>query len=443
MKLTLKEMLTAPGLYAFFSKIRPFTGRNFFLLVFLGALLWYAIFTRQVIGRIENDAISVTHSYAELIRTAIAERMNDQKNEVVFREVIQKLNFPLIITDTTWRPVIWKNIKTGPFFNRRTITMEDTTAQSIALLNKKVAHFRNSFEPKTLNVSEANLKIGYLLYGKSDLVHSMAWMPFVEIALIIAVILFAYLAFHNIRVTERSNLWVALAKETAHQLGTPISSLMGWVEFMESATDPEQDLSPEEFIMQSNRVCSDMRNDLTRLRKITARFSQIGSVPDLTMCSINEILEDAMAYFSKRLPLLSKRIEIRANLQDTPEIPANRELIEWVLENLLKNSIDAIDKPNGLIEITSEFIEVDNIVRVFYQDNGKGISWEVQKGIFSPGYTTKKRGWGLGLTLAKRIVEDYHKGHIYVKWSQKDKGTIFCVDLPVEHQGHSKLIKGK
>jgi signal transduction histidine kinase len=255
-------------------------------------------------------------------------------------------------------------------------------------------------------------------------------MPFIETGLVTAFTVFVYLAFHNVRVTERSNLWVGLAKETAHQLGTPISSLMGWVEYMRSVQEADDPVEPEVFIGQVGRICDDMEHDLTRLRKITSRFSQIGSRPALVPHDINEILRDSMKYFRMRLPLLGKRIEMRPELDPMPQVAVNRDLIEWVFENLFKNSVDAIERDRGLIEIRTEFIEVDKLVRVYHRDNGKGIHWEDQKKVFSPGYTTKKRGWGLGLTLAKRIVEDYHGGQIYVNWSQRGQGTVFCVDLP-------------
>ena len=245
-------------------------------------------------------------------------------------------------------------------------------------------------------------------------------------------LLLLYLGFRSIRVTERSNLWVGLAKETAHQLGTPISSLMGWVEYIRAQSDAESQLEPEEYVKEVHKVCEHMNKDLVRLGKITNRFSHIGSVPTLTPRDINSILEDAMGYFQTRLPLLGKHIEIRSQFNTLPPVAVNKELMEWVFENLLKNSVDAIVKNDGLIEIRTEYIACDKIVRISHGDNGKGISWEAQKRIFAPGYSTKKRGWGLGLTLAKRIVEDYHKGRIYVNWSQKDKGTVFYIDLPVD-----------
>jgi signal transduction histidine kinase len=175
-----------------------------------------------------------------------------------------------------------------------------------------------------------------------------------------------------------------------------------------------------------------MDNDLSRLRKITARFSQIGSLPVLAKADLNAVIEDAKKYLAMRLPLLRKTIEIKTEFGTLPQVNLNKDLLEWVLENLMKNSVDAIHHDRGAIEIRTENVAHKNVVRTYVTDNGSGISWEDQKKVFSPGFTTKKRGWGLGLTLAKRIVEDYHNGQIYVNWSQKGKGTTICIDLPVK-----------
>ena len=417
--------------YRFFLRIQPFTGRYMFLLLCTAGLIWYTIYTREIIRRLQDDATTVTQTYAELIRTAISENMNSQEMNVVFEEIIQKSNIPIVITDTTGEPIMWKNISQGFPFSR-TIEADDTSPQSHRHLKNQAAEFKRLYDPKSLYISETQSRIGYLMYGNNKLVDSLSIMPFLEIGLIAAFMIFVYLGFHNIRVTERSSLWVGLAKETAHQLGTPISSLMGWVEYMRAidGEDVEVPVSGEEFKVQVKKICDDMDNDLVRLRKVTARFSQIGSIPDLVSSDVNAVLEDALGYFRARLPLLGKKIELRQHLNPLPPVAVNRDLLEWVFENLLKNSLDAIVRTGGYIELRTEHIECDNLVRIFHCDNGKGISWEDQKKVFTPGFTTKKRGWGLGLTLCKRIVEEYHKGHIYVSWSHKDKGTIFCIDLP-------------
>jgi signal transduction histidine kinase len=364
--------------------------------------------------------------------------MNNEEMNVIFEEIIRKANIPVIIADTLWEPLMWRNIMVGPFFNRREVPAHDTSTTALAMIRGKMAEFKKSYTPKVLYISEARTKLGYLVFGNSELIHSLYLMPYIETGLVAAFIFFAFLGFHNIRVTERSNLWVGLAKETAHQLGTPISSLMGWIEYLRGVSGADEPVDPEDFIKQVYKVTENMENDISRLRKVTSRFSQIGSVPALAPCDMNAVLADAASYFRTRLPFLGKRIEIRLTGGVLPQVSANRQLIEWVFENLIKNSVDAIIKPDGLIEIKTEYVEDEKIVRISHSDNGKGISWEDQKKIFAPGFTTKKRGWGLGLTLAKRIVEDYHKGRIYLSWSQKDKGTMFSIDLPLNADKKAK-----
>jgi signal transduction histidine kinase len=429
-----------PAFYHFLMRIRPFTGKYVLLLVCIAAFIWYAQYSRTIIMQLQEESLTVTQTYAELIRTAITERMNNEEMNVIFEEIIRKSNIPVIITDTSWAPLMWRNVVVGPFFHRHEVATHDTTAEAMASIRSKLAEYRQTYNPKVLYISETKTKIGYLVFGNSELIGSLSRMPYIEVGLVAAFIFFAFLGFHNIRITERSNLWVGLAKETAHQLGTPISSLMGWIEFIKSTGSQDEPLEAEEFVKQVHTVCENMETDLSRLRKVTSRFSQIGSVPALTPCDINTVLSDAAAYFRMRLPLLGKHIEIKLTCGDLPQVAANRYLIEWVFENLLKNSVDAITKPDGEIEIKTMYVESEHVVRITHSDNGKGISWDDQKKIFAPGFTTKKRGWGLGLTLAKRIVEDYHKGKIYLAFSQKDKGTVFCIDLPEgsDKQKHPK-----
>jgi signal transduction histidine kinase len=432
-----------PAFYHFLMRIRPFTGKYVLLLICIAAFIWYAQYSRTIIMQLQEEALTVTQTYAELIRTAITERMNNEEMNVIFEEIIRKSNIPVIITDTSWTPMMWRNVVVGPFFHRREVPTHDTTAASIAQIRQKLAEYKYTYAPKVLYISETRTKIGYLVFGNSELIGSLSRMPYIEVGLVAAFVFFAFLGFHNIRVTERSNLWVGLAKETAHQLGTPISSLMGWIEYIKSTGSQDEPIEPEEFVKQVHTVCENMETDLSRLRKVTSRFSQIGSVPALLPCDLNAVLSDAAAYFRMRLPLLGKHIEIKLACGSLPQVAANRYLVEWVFENLLKNSVDAITKADGEIEIKTEYIEAEHVVRITHSDNGKGISWDDQKKIFAPGFTTKKRGWGLGLTLAKRIIEDYHKGRIYLAFSQKDKGTVFCIDLPVgtDRQKHKKMLQ--
>nr|MDA3859972.1 HAMP domain-containing sensor histidine kinase [Melioribacteraceae bacterium] len=231
-------------------------------------------------------------------------------------------------------------------------------------------------------------------------------------------IIIAYFSFSYLKKNEQSNIWVGMSKETAHQLGTPISSLLGWNEILKiNKTNPDkvEDISEE------------MNNDLQRLNKIADRFSKIGSKPKLVSTNLTEVIESVVQYFNRRLPVTRKKTEIKIISSTDYLIPLNRSLFEWVVENLIKNALDAIESKNGLI--TFELTEDDENLIIDVSDNGKGIDLKNRRDVFRPGYSTKKRGWGLGLSLTKRIVEDYHKGKIFVKSSILDEGTTFQIIL--------------
>lgn len=435
MKEKIKQFINVPRYYLFFVKFRPFAIRYLFFTVCIIGLMWHAVYTNYIIGRLKKDADHSTRTYAKLISAALFDKMGSASEKVILEEVLEEFDIPIIITTTNWKPIIWKNIFAGHFYNRYEIDQDDETYKNNQFLKNKIVRLKKKYNPKIIYGKDNTTQMGYLVYGSSPLLSGLAWLPFIEAVFIVIFSAFVYFALHNIMITERSNLWVGLAKETAHQLGTPISSLMGWVEYMRSVKESETEINPEIFIEQIQTICEDMDKDLMRLQKITSRFSQIGSKPTLKLCDVNDILNENIKYFRTRLPLLGKRIEIKKTLNKIPLVAVNRDLLEWVLENLFKNSIDAIDENEGLIEIKIEYIECDNIARIQHIDNGRGISWDDHKNVFSPGYTTKTRGWGLGLTLAKRIIEDYHNGHIYVSSSARGKGTVFCIDLPVANVG--------
>lgn len=252
-----------------------------------------------------------------------------------------------------------------------------------------------------------------LYYEESILLQQLHYYPYVQIMVIIVFILLIYYMLYSRRVSEQNRVWVGLSKETAHQLGTPIQSLMGWTEYM-SAWEVE-DLTNEEM----QQAVLEMNKDIQRLRTVADRFSKIGSEPKLEETNLCELIQNVADYMQKRV---SSRIFIDAQLPDEPVIRmASGPLLSWVIENLCKNAVDA--QPTQ-VRIR---LNVDGIIEV--EDDGKGIPKNKQKKIFEPGYTTKKRGWGLGLALVKRIIEQYHHGKIYVKSSVVGLGTTFRIEL--------------
>ena len=248
-------------------------------------------------------------------------------------------------------------------------------------------------------------------YDESVMLKRLTQWPYVQLGIVMIFVVVAIIALLSSKKAEQNKVWVGLSKETAHQLGTPISSLMAWVEILREQY-PDDPLIPE------------MDEDVKRLQRIADRFSKIGSLPEPVDASMNEVLEHVVEYMNRRT---SKRVEMSCHLPDHElVVKMNASLFEWVIENLCKNAVDAMEG-SGRIDLT--LLDEPGRVVIEVADNGKGIRKKDIAHVFMPGFTTKKRGWGLGLSLAKRIVEDYHKGRIFVKQSELGKGTTFRVEL--------------
>lgn len=280
-----------------------------------------------------------------------------------------------------------------------------------AFLKERLADLR-----KTSNVIEMPITDDfkqYLYYEDSKLLKRLSYYPYIQILVMLAFIAIVYFAVLSTKKAEQNKVWVGLSKETAHQLGTPISSLMAWMELLESlGVDAE--------------TVGEMNKDVQRLSTIASRFSKIGSKPQMEQDELNQVVERSSSYMSSRI---SSRISLTRNIYDGElSVKLSAPLFEWVMENLIKNAVDAMEG-TGAITITTG--EERGMAFVEVADTGKGISRKNFKTIFNPGYTTKKRGWGLGLTLAKRIIEQYHSGKIYVRASEPGVGTTFRIDIPL------------
>jgi signal transduction histidine kinase len=245
-------------------------------------------------------------------------------------------------------------------------------------------------------------------------------------------VLIAFVTFRNIKMAEQRTIWVGMAKETAHQLGTPISSLLGWLELLKVRCESQTKASEEDSDLTIKQIADRVDVDLRRLGKIAHRFEQIGSVPGLKPTDLNVVVSEAAAYFRQRLPHNGSGIIVSEQLGQLVPAKANAELMSWVVENLLKNSLEAVDPRAGVIEVSTGLDREKKNVTIQISDNGRGIPPRRHKKIFKPGYTTKKRGWGLGLSLAKRIVEEYHLGKISLKESIPNEKTTISMCIPVE-----------
>lgn len=278
-------------------------------------------------------------------------------------------------------------------------------------LNDKLADLRGTGNVIQIIIAPENNQ--YLYYEDSKLLKRLSYFPYIQLLVMLAFIAVVYFAVVSTKKAEQNKVWVGLSKETAHQLGTPISSLMAWMELLESlGVDPE--------------TVAEMNKDVRRLDTIASRFSKIGSQPQMRPEDLNTVIECASSYMRSRI---SSRIDLTIDLHPAPlTVMVSAPLFEWVMENLIKNAVDAMEG-SGSINISTD-TDSGGHPYVQVSDTGRGISRKNFKTIFNPGYTTKKRGWGLGLTLAKRIIEQYHSGKIYVLSSEPGRGTTFRIDFP-------------
>lgn len=377
------------------------------------------LYTRYIVQQLLEKERQVADLYAKSLEF-IANTPTDQSDySFIFDEIIQSIDFPMVLTDDKDQP-----LPNYPLISRN-IDLDSTltTDQQKKFIADVLQSLDRQNKPinVVLKISEQDSIVQHLHYGESELITKLRWLPYIEIGIAAMFILIGYIGFSYIKRNEQSNIWVGMAKETAHQLGTPLSSLMGWIEMMkEYASDNPKQLS----------TISEMEHDLHRLQKVTERFSKIGSKPSFKEEDLHEVVQSVLNYFQQRLPsrfAQGKQIDIGITTEEHPTIRINRELFEWVIENLIKNALDAMEDSVG--KITFSITSKGNIILVDVKDTGKGIDMKMRKDIFRPGYSTKKRGWGLGLSLSKRIIEDYHKGKLFVKESKIGRGTIFRMKL--------------
>ncbi len=428
------------AMYSLFGKMSRHSLRYLVIGVSFFGLLIYAIFTNSMMDRLRKYSRATTETYAHLISEALFDKMGDMAERMILTQITSHFDMPIIITDMLGRPQIWENIYVGHFFWKREVADDDYTYATRLYLKKRAEKMARKYKPKLIYGSNRRTLKGMLYYQDSNFISGLSQMPFFEIGFILFFILSIYYVVNSMQTTERGNIWVGLAKETAHQLGTPLTSLFGWIEYLrlESEVVEEDEFGfggNDEFKGKVLNVVGDMARDVARLQKVTNRFSQIGSKPVMAISNVRGLLDEHLAYFSKRLPTLGNKVAIHFECEELPDTKLNYDLFSWVFENLFKNALDAMDKNLGDITISARYIAVDRLIRITHRDNGKGISWDNRNAVFNPGFSTKKRGWGLGLTLARRIVEEYHHGRIYISWSQKGKGTEFTVEIPVPENG--------
>jgi len=383
-----------------------FKGLLFIVAIVIIILLLFH--SQRIVNQLRADSRDILQFYANLYAAAASEETSSNLN-FIFEEIILRTNFPIIQTDPESNPIAWKGIE---------IESNDPSPAAIEKVKGMVEVMRHDSDPIPLKYQE--IMLGYLYYGDSKLIKQLQMLPYIGIAVVGLFVLIGFLGFRSIQRSEQQFIWVGMSKETAHQIGTPLSSLMGWLELLKSKVRDKDSL----------KNLGEMEKDIERLTRITARFSQIGSKADLKEEKIASIISDVVRYFKTRLPQGGKRVKIVENYQVNSTVALNKDLFEWVIENLLKNAIDAIEKDVGRIEINvNELKNGRHRVCIDISDNGRGIDAKRKSEVFKPGYSTKQRGWGLGLSLAKRIVDQYHGGKLTVKESRTHQGTTMRILL--------------
>ena len=269
----------------------------------------------------------------------------------------------------------------------------------------------------------------FIHFGDTELFNRISLAPVVTLGVLCLFGLIGYVGFRNMRRSEQRSIWVGMAKETAHQLGTPLSSLSGWLELMQQRLEDLQQRGDKSEAEAVASIATEMQRDMGRLNQIASRFSQIGSVPELQSGDLGEVVTDSLNYFRGRGSQFGRHT-FEADVPPLPKIPLNAELMGWVFENLFKNAIDAMIGQDGQIRVLARLDEERDEVVVVVEDNGCGIKAEHLPRVFEPGFSTKKRGWGLGLAFVKRIIEEYHSGRIQVMQSERGQGTTFEISLP-------------
>lgn len=379
------------------------------LLIAVGTL----VYTQSLVSKLQKKEKEIVELYARGIEYIANSSNPNEDITFLFDNIIKPIDFPLILTDAN------DNVN---IYNRTDIRNIDydtsyTEEEFIRFITERILEMDKLHDPILVTYADT-IVLNKIHYGDSKFVTQLRYYPFIQIVIATLFIILGYIGFRSIKKSEQSNIWVGMAKETAHQFGTPISSLMGWLEMLKlHYKEPDKVLD----------VAEEITDDVEKLNKITYRFSKIGSKPQMKNKIVFEELKKVIDYFERRLPQTGKIVDLTIDGDKNVCAKMNPELFEWVIENLIKNALDAIENKSGWIKIyitkRKKYVEIE------ISDSGKGIDLKRRKDVFRPGYSTKRRGWGLGLSLANRIIEEYHGGKIFVKSSVHGEGTTFMIML--------------
>jgi len=369
----------------------------------IGLIIVLLTYTQSLVSELRNDNREIVRLYAEIIANTVQDD-NDANLDFVFENIITKVKFPLIQTDREHFPQMWKNLP-------ESVKTKESRIALMRTMDKMNTPIPLIYSDKQMG----DITFGFLHYGDSSIVQKLKWWTYIEIIAIGVFIFLGFSGFSFIRNNEKRHIWVGMARETAHQLGTPVSALMGWVDWLKEHPEKTAEMIPE------------MEADLLRLEQIGRRFSKMGSKPEMEDFDLSERVERVANYLTKRLPTLGKKVELVNDIQPGIMVVANGSLLAWSIENIIRNGIDAIEREDGKVVVSLR--KGSEGIKIQIQDNGKGIPRKDWRNIFRPGYSTKQTGWGLGLSLSSRIVEEIHGGKIQVIDSSSENGTIVEISL--------------
>ncbi len=390
------------------------------LLVSAGIAALSIVYTNALVEKLKEREKSFVKLYAEAI-----ERTANENEEItfLFKEIVApNQSIPTILTNSF-----------GDYVAYRNINIEDTDSEEkkARILERELAKMRELYSPIEIALRDPRtgevFAYQFVYYRNSFLLTQLQYYPYFQLSVIAIFALVTYLVFSYSRTAEQNRVWIGMAKETAHQLGTPLSSLMAWVEYFRA--DPDT-YDPD--------IVQEIDKDIHRLEMITSRFSNIGSTPTLQAEDLHQVVVDTVDYLRTRI---SSKVKVHLQLGDEPpRVLINAPLFEWVIENICKNAVDAM---SGIGDLTVRVQHDKDRAVVDITDTGKGIPKSKVSQVFTPGYTTKKRGWGLGLSLSQRIIENYHRGKLFVKQSELDVGTTFRIVLPMQPVSPSAKLKSE
>jgi two-component sensor histidine kinase len=390
--------------------------RVIFGILIVALIMGVIIFTQNLVDELSEREKNLLGLYLDIYEQILDPETDKTQAYFMLKEIEQNLTLPFLLTDAESNPIYPFAVNTINI----PIPSDYTIEEQREYLNNLIKEYGSTYEPIEFRDVDGRL-LNKFYYSHSPYIDKISYFPIVAIMIVSFLIVIGYFTFSNFRNNEEQKVWVGMSKEAAHQLGTPLSSLLAWMEILKySIDDPAQ----------IQEALSEMNKDIDRLNTIATRFSKIGSEPELKRENIKELIETTSYYFDKRLPHLGRKVTIIRKYDEKPlYVKINIELFSWVFENLIKNAAEAIDTKQGTITFST--YKQGSKAFIVIKDTGKGMNAKTRKQVFSPGFTTKKRGWGLGLSLTKRIVEQYHSGKIIIRESAPGVGTTFLIELPI------------